>query len=260
MATNKNIRRYKSMKKRVLCILLATLLFTGAFSLCSSAQTQRKFGDFNLSGTVDSTDALLALQTAVGKNEVPEEWFEYADVNVDSAITATDALEILQYSVGKIQIFSAEIRYNACRKLKDKIAETGEKNGKYYVENIPLAENAGFTLFYNTELDIVNATIVVISGAEDLFLLLGLDYGYIESSFGETDSDELIYYLCGYFNPTAYTASSPISYEIYDGEYNQEFVEWSRLALNDVLNLLNTYLNENSLGLTLSDFGFKSFK
>ena len=248
------------MKIRVLCILLATLLLTGAFSVCPSAQTQRKFGDFNLSGTVYSTDALLALQAAVGKNQVPDEWFEYADVNVDSAITAADALEILQYSVGKTQIFSAEIRYNACRKLKDMIAETGKKNGKYYVENIPLEENVVFSLYYNTELDMTSVTLAVINGAEDFFFKLGLDYGYIESSFGEMDSDdELIYHLCGYFNPTIHTASSPISYETYEGEYNREFVERSRLALNDVLNLLNAYLSENSLGLTLSDFGFKSF-
>ncbi len=247
------------MKKRVLCILLATLLFTGAFSVCPSAQTQRKFGDFNLSGTVDSTDALLALQAAVGKNQVPDEWFEYADVNVDSVITAADALEILQYSVGKTQIFSAEIRYNACRKLKDRIAETGKKNGKYYVENIMLTENVKFTLLYNTELDIVTITHAAISEPIDGFFMLVLDYGYIESSGYKTNSDELVFYLCGYLNPTAYTSWSPLSYAIYEGEFKDSYVEWSRMALNNSLTFFKSYLNENSLGLTLSDFGFKSF-
>ena len=77
-------------------------------------------------------------------------------------------LEIFPSS-SKHRYFS-RIRYNACRKLKDRIAETGKKNGKYYVENIPLKENVVFSLFYNTELDMTSVTLAVINGAERFLL------------------------------------------------------------------------------------------
>ena len=57
---------------------------------------------------ITATDALLALQAAVGKVELTDLQKLAAEVDGQENITATDALLILQYSVGKINKFPIE--------------------------------------------------------------------------------------------------------------------------------------------------------
>lgn len=63
-------------------------------------------GDVNGDNTVDSTDARLVLQYAVGKIDTLTV-MDAADVNSDNKVDSTDARLILQYAVGKINDFSA---------------------------------------------------------------------------------------------------------------------------------------------------------
>lgn len=58
-------------------------------------------GDVDGDGKVTSTDARLALQSAVGKVELGEEQLAAADVDGDGNVTSTDARLILQQSIGK---------------------------------------------------------------------------------------------------------------------------------------------------------------
>ena len=64
------------------------------------------YGDFNYDGKVDTTDARLVLQYAVGKlSEVDTMRLSQADVSGDGAVDTTDARLILQFAVGKLQKF-----------------------------------------------------------------------------------------------------------------------------------------------------------
>lgn len=62
-------------------------------------------GDINLDGEINTADALLALQAAVGKVHFDEKQQSIADVNQDGSVSTGDALLILQMAVGKISEF-----------------------------------------------------------------------------------------------------------------------------------------------------------
>ncbi len=64
------------------------------------------YGDVDKSGRIDSTDARLVLQYAVGKIEEAALDTAAADVNGDNKIDSTDARLVLQFAVGKIQEFA----------------------------------------------------------------------------------------------------------------------------------------------------------
>ena len=66
-----------------------------------------ELGDVDGNNRIDSTDARLVLQYAVGKIQANTIAIELADVNGDSGVDSTDARLILQYAVGKIQAFPA---------------------------------------------------------------------------------------------------------------------------------------------------------
>ena len=68
-------------------------------------EQKQKLGDVNGDGKITATDALLALQKAVGKTDLGSGvgwWAANADGN--EVINATDALLILQKSVGKTEL------------------------------------------------------------------------------------------------------------------------------------------------------------
>ena len=59
-------------------------------------------------GGITATDALIALQAAVDKNELSGESRLIADVDRSGSVTAADALLILQFAVGKIDSFDLD--------------------------------------------------------------------------------------------------------------------------------------------------------
>ena len=65
----------------------------------------RQPGDVNADGKVDSTDARITLQYAVGKRGADTLDLTVADVDGSNKVDSTDARLILQYAVGKIHEF-----------------------------------------------------------------------------------------------------------------------------------------------------------
>jgi len=72
---------------------------------CGFERVTAHMGDVNGDNKVDSTDARLVLQYAVGKIQADAINVAVADVNGDNKIDSTDARLILQHAVGKIQKF-----------------------------------------------------------------------------------------------------------------------------------------------------------
>ncbi len=73
------------------------------FELCDGEhKASVGLGDVNNDTIINSTDALLVLQHAVGKKTLYGDPFFAADTTRDGTVNSSDALVILQYSVGKI--------------------------------------------------------------------------------------------------------------------------------------------------------------
>ncbi|MCQ2485306.1 MAG: dockerin type I repeat-containing protein [Clostridia bacterium] len=64
-----------------------------------------KKGDVNADNSINSSDALLALQYSVGMKTLTAVQKAAADVNNDGNVNSADALKILQYAVGEIKSF-----------------------------------------------------------------------------------------------------------------------------------------------------------
>lgn len=84
-------------------LIIQTASF-GLFAISSEPLQNYEWimGDINRDGLVNTTDARLALQFAVGKLAFSDEERYLADVNGDNAVDTTDARLILQHAVGKI--------------------------------------------------------------------------------------------------------------------------------------------------------------
>lgn len=102
------------MKKRA-CKRIAGLLLAAAVmavnALPMAAGEKQLMGDVNADGAVNTTDARMVLQYAVGKLADSELNLQLADVSADAEVNTTDARLILQYAVGKIAEFPSGNEY-----------------------------------------------------------------------------------------------------------------------------------------------------
>ena len=99
--------------KKVLSILLSLVLLmcTAAVSPAAADEDDSPviyFGDVDESGSITATDALIALQFAVGKTSLSARGRLLANADAKGVVTASDALLILQCSVGKITAVPAQ--------------------------------------------------------------------------------------------------------------------------------------------------------
>lgn len=95
--------------KKIIAILLCFAMCFCAFSVCPSAEEQQTlWGDADGNGEITITDALVALQCAVGLRQPDEQQTKIIDVDGDNEITVTDALFILQKFVKIRKLFPVE--------------------------------------------------------------------------------------------------------------------------------------------------------
>lgn len=95
--------------KKIVAILLCFAMCFCAFSVCPSAEEQQTlWGDADGNGEITITDALVALQCAVGLRQPDEQQTKIIDVDGDNEITVTDALFILQKFVKIRKLFPVE--------------------------------------------------------------------------------------------------------------------------------------------------------
>lgn len=95
--------------KKIVAILLCFAMCFCAFSVCPSAEEQQPlWGDADGNGEITITDALIALQCAVGLRQPDEQQTKNIDVDGDNEITVTDALFILQKFVKIRKLFPVE--------------------------------------------------------------------------------------------------------------------------------------------------------
>lgn len=106
-------RSAKGLFKRLIPAVLSLSLLactSGTASAASFTIPKRPdyFGNVDLKNGVNTADALLALQYAVGKVTLEYEQLLRANVTPNESIGTDDALAILQYAVGKIDVFPCE--------------------------------------------------------------------------------------------------------------------------------------------------------
>ena len=94
------------MKQTCLALAAAMLLGLCSIMTADAAPDAVLIGDVNRDGVVDTTDARLLLQAAVGSLEEDSALRVFGDVNQDGRVDTADARLILQYAVGKISDFS----------------------------------------------------------------------------------------------------------------------------------------------------------
>lgn len=84
------------------------IMFDSEFEITIDFVTEA-YGDVDIDGFINATDALLILKYVVGTSVLEEKQQMYADVNDDGRITSADALSVLSRSVGLTGLFEAEI-------------------------------------------------------------------------------------------------------------------------------------------------------
>lgn len=126
------------MKKagRIFSFLLAAAICLSLWAVPSAAYMEYEpvyaAGDVNHDSAITATDALIALQTAVGKTTLGYDEADAADVDGNWTVNATDALMILQGSVGKLELSAPKSVYD--RYEYTYVAPTGlEKNTTYMI-------------------------------------------------------------------------------------------------------------------------------
>ena len=93
------------MKRSILFVLIFSLLFTLIPMTTAAAVV---YGDIDGDTKVSSTDALVALQSVVGKVQLSDAQIYAGDVDANKMVNAQDALMILKFVVGKISVFPAK--------------------------------------------------------------------------------------------------------------------------------------------------------
>ena len=109
------------MKKRIVALILVAAMLAACVPMVATAGSVNVYGkdypigDLDMSGEVDTADAVLILQVAAGiymgnlgpANMLDYEW-ELADVNSDGSIDAADAVLVLQFVAKLIKKFPGE--------------------------------------------------------------------------------------------------------------------------------------------------------
>jgi len=124
--------------KKSIALFLALLTLIGVVSVPTIAAEVPegtygtdyvKYGDGSLDEVVSAADALMTLQSVVGKVQLNDVQEEVLDVDDNQVVSAADALMILQYVVGKVTEFTPGIYY-----VINETIEKPEPTGNYILD------------------------------------------------------------------------------------------------------------------------------
>lgn len=107
------------MAKRIIAFLLTSVLIVSACFVGAFAASPYKYGDVDLDGKVNSTDALKVLQFSTGLISLDSRRQALADTTNDTKVNSSDALEILRVSTGIVD----SVTKNDANTLKTKIID-----------------------------------------------------------------------------------------------------------------------------------------
>lgn len=99
---NNNDTRYYCFKIKNSAFLISNTYSETKILELPINTAQNKTGDLNGDNSINSSDALMILQYAVGSIKLDETAKTVADVTKDGNVNSADALKVLQYSVGQI--------------------------------------------------------------------------------------------------------------------------------------------------------------
>ncbi len=88
-------------KKALAGFLALLLIFSALISGAVNTLAAPKFGDMNNDGVLNSVDAFIVLQIAVGKKAGSDELISCGDVDVNGKLNSLDAIVILKNAVGE---------------------------------------------------------------------------------------------------------------------------------------------------------------
>lgn len=100
----KHITTNRPVVRKMIAAALCASLTLSLAATAASARTIVLSGDYDLDGTLTSTDALSVLRASIGDGDIANTQWLRADVDGDGDVTSNDAIEILRDSVGLIRI------------------------------------------------------------------------------------------------------------------------------------------------------------
>lgn len=100
------------------------------------------FGDIDANGEITAADALMLLQSYVGKLNLNNAQYTKADVDNDKEITTADSLNVLHYFVQKITQFESQKALSDYNDEVDNLGTIGSKliHTKYYTDKAVVAD------------------------------------------------------------------------------------------------------------------------
>ena len=200
--------------KKCIAALLAVLLMLGIGLLPATVAeeaddygvTRAKYGDVTLDQTINATDALAILQSAVAKRQLNELQAIVANVNTDNDINAVDALMVLQFAVGKLAAFPAGEEYSAKPPVpSDPILafdKTNSVNGAYEADE---TADTGFSVDISSLQDhtIYRLSPAVLNSNYDAARLVYSLQGLINRDFGMDENHTSLVYIVSEASDTA---------------------------------------------------------
>ena len=107
------------MAKRIIAIFLTAVLVIGACFVSAFAASPYKYGDVDMNGKINSTDAFKVLQFSTGLTSLDSRRQALADANGNGKVNSSDALEILKAATGLI----SSVTKTDANTLKTKVVE-----------------------------------------------------------------------------------------------------------------------------------------
>ncbi len=114
------------MFKKLIALVMALVISMSMFAMNVSAVDTYEYGDANMDKSINSFDALVALQVSTGLMTLTNYQKAFADVDASGSVNATDALYILQRATGLMPTFEKSTVITNKKSKVDDIINSGK--------------------------------------------------------------------------------------------------------------------------------------